>query len=216
MTTVGYGDQVPRSSAGYVIVSLLMIVSALYMAMPIGIVGSAFNRVWEDRDRLLLLQRFREHLGQKGYTAKDIPELFLFFDEDKDGGLSLKEFTQMMSSVQLGIHEDRLVKLFHVFDRNGNGSVDDAELVRVLFPKTFCEIYGPLQRARKERRHSVQGFPVRRQEVTEINAFRPSVVLSPAPCAVGDDALSEPSSFPSENVHYENPLDNPHERAVSL
>merc|ERR1719480_325837 len=85
MSTVGYGDSVPKSVPGYVIVYVLIVFSALYMAMPLGIVGNAFNSVWEDRHRILLLTRAREHFSQKGYTAKDIPELFILFDADRDG-----------------------------------------------------------------------------------------------------------------------------------
>lgn len=38
---------------------VLMIVSAMYMAMPLGIVGKAFGSVWDDRHRLLLMERLR-------------------------------------------------------------------------------------------------------------------------------------------------------------
>ena len=36
-----------------------MIVSAMYMAMPLGIVDKAFGSVWDDRHRLLLMERLR-------------------------------------------------------------------------------------------------------------------------------------------------------------
>jgi len=175
MSTVGYGDTVPRTPAGYAVVSVLMIISALYMAMPIGIVGSAFNRVWEDRDRLLLLHRMRTHLDENGYDARDIPELFFLFDENKDGNLSYPEFRQMMTGLQMGLSDERLVQLFHAFDHNGTGSVDDVEFVRRLFPQAFCQIYGPApQRDSNSSSTSSQGgVPRRRRGVTSVTAFRP-------------------------------------------
>lgn len=170
MTTVGYGDTVPKSVAGYVIVSVLVIFSALYMAIPIGIVGNAFNRVWEDRDRLLLLHRIRLHLGQKGYDAVDIPELFFLFDQDSDGQLSFAEFCQMMCGLKLGLNEDRMVRLFHAFDNNGSGGVDDVEFVRRLFPQAYCQVYGPTP-IHVDTPPS-QRTTARRPAVTNVGAFR--------------------------------------------
>lgn len=55
MSTVGYGDISPVTILGRAISVMLMVVSGLYMAIPIGILGNAFSSVWEDRDRLLVL-----------------------------------------------------------------------------------------------------------------------------------------------------------------
>merc|ERR1711874_350023 len=114
--------------------SALIICGTLYMAIPFGIVGGSFNRVWEDRDRLLLMQRTRDRLRQWGYTPQDIPELFYAFDMNKNGDLSLKEFCKMLSEMQLGISEERIVALFQTFDVDGSGSIDAREFVRALFP----------------------------------------------------------------------------------
>merc|ERR1712176_418229 len=46
MTTVGYGDVTPVSMQGALLVSILVISSVLYMAMPLGIMGSTFTRIW--------------------------------------------------------------------------------------------------------------------------------------------------------------------------
>mmetsp|Transcript_119027 Transcript_119027/g.188514 ORF Transcript_119027/g.188514 Transcript_119027/m.188514 type:complete len:152 (-) Transcript_119027:32-487(-) len=141
MTTVGYGDATPVSEPGQVIACVLSISSALYMAIPLGIVGNAFSHVWEDRDRLLLMSRTRDCLMQVGYTATSIPQLFLMYDSDKDGQLTLAEFRSMLQEMQIGIGEDRIFKLFQTFDADGSGAVDDREFVRELFPKNFAEIY---------------------------------------------------------------------------
>merc|ERR1740117_1623223 len=84
MSTVGYGDATPSTTAGHLVTGLLIVLSALYMAIPLGIVGNAFNKVWEDRDQLLLVQR--------GYKAKDMPTFFAVYatcppdvDMDEEG-----------------------------------------------------------------------------------------------------------------------------------
>mmetsp|Transcript_15495 Transcript_15495/g.48919 ORF Transcript_15495/g.48919 Transcript_15495/m.48919 type:complete len:632 (+) Transcript_15495:70-1965(+) len=191
MSTVGYGDTVPMSGPGHLLVAILVIASALYMAMPIGIIGSAFNRVWEDRDRLLLMQRMREQIYQKGYAARDIPELFFLFDADRDGQLSFHEFHQMVSAIQLDISAERTVRLFDTMDRDGSGMIDDREFVRVLFPRAFCEIYNPLQRPapfpEHEHGRDIQesggsgALQQRRQAVTSVAAFRSSPSFSSPP-----------------------------------
>jgi hypothetical protein len=93
MTTVGYGDIVPVDYRGFFVVSVLVITSMLFMAMPLGIIGSAFTEVWSNRDAVLLISRTREHLVKWGYSAQDIPLLFAMADSDGDGELELDEFT---------------------------------------------------------------------------------------------------------------------------
>merc|ERR1712176_933063 len=76
MTTVGYGDVIPISLPGSIITSALIVITVLYMAVPLGIIGNAFTQTWNDRDRILLTHRTRDRLRQWGYGARDIPVLF--------------------------------------------------------------------------------------------------------------------------------------------
>merc|ERR1711862_708540 len=113
------------------------------MAIPLGIVGGSFGTVWGDRDRRLLVHRTRKRLLQWGYTPEDIPELFCFFDRDRDGLLTLHEFIRMINQMKLGISEERVIQLFRTFDGDGSGTIDDEEFVGALFPEHYAEIYRP-------------------------------------------------------------------------
>lgn len=139
MTTVGY--QTPETVAGHLVVSAQMVLSLLYMAMPIGVLGNAFTNVWADRDRILLIDSARSRLDQWGYTARDIKGIFKHFDKDGDGELSLSEFKNMISEMEVGIKEDRVVGLFETIDKDGGGSIDIKEFVKALFPESFHELF---------------------------------------------------------------------------
>lgn len=139
MTTVGY--QTPETVAGHLVVSAQMVLSLLYMAMPIGVLGNAFTNVWADRDRILLIDSARSRLDQWGYTARDIKGIFKHFDKDGDGELSLSEFKNMISEMEVGIKEDRVVGLFETIDKDGGGSIDVKEFVKALFPESFHELF---------------------------------------------------------------------------
>lgn len=144
MMTIGYGDITPKSDVGSIVVSVLIVCSVLYMAMPLGIVGQMFSQVWEQRDRILLMKRTRAALIQWGYQAHDIPMLFDLFDTDGDGYLTLQEFQQMIEFLDIGMSRSRVGRLFDTFDVDGGGTVSDAEFVRGLFPSEYHELFAPV------------------------------------------------------------------------
>jgi len=146
VSTVGYGDVTPKSSAGTLVMAILVICSVLYMAMPIGIIGNEFTHIWEDRDRILLMIRTRERLLQWGYTARDMARVFRRFDESSDGLLHIHEFRRMMNEMQVGLSPERIVELFDSIDKDGSGSIDVKEFLHSLFPSEYCDIYGALGR----------------------------------------------------------------------
>jgi len=139
MTTVGY--YTPASPEGYILISLVIVSSSLYMAIPLGIVGSVFSKVWEDRHRLLLMQRTRARILQGGYAAKDIPELFRLFGSEGDR-LTLASFRKMLSQMRIGFNEGRIVELFQSFDKDASGTVEPKEFIHALFPGAYAEMYG--------------------------------------------------------------------------
>merc|ERR1711964_836116 len=120
---------------GSTIVAVLVLSSVLFMAMPLGIIGSCFNNVWVDRDRILLMQRTRDRLRQWGFNAADIPELFKLVDRDGDGGIALQEFQRLIRHMRIGLSEERIVQLFETFDSDDSGTIDLYEFVRCLFPR---------------------------------------------------------------------------------
>jgi len=141
MTTVGYGDITPVSVEGHCVVSLLMIISVLYMAIPLGIVGHAFTQVWEDRDRILLVKKTQAALLQWGYTANDIPLVFSIFDSLGQGELNLADFRRMINQMCIGLGEKRIVQLFQSFDKDEDGFITDREFVKSVFPMAYHEVY---------------------------------------------------------------------------
>lgn len=141
MSTVGYGDVSPVSPGGTIITAILIIISVLYMAMPIGIIGQTFGSIWHSRDRILLMRQTRKRLLQWGYTVEDIPIIFALFDQDNDGEVDLQEFRTMLKEMGLGIREERVLALFDFLDVDAGGAIDDKEFVRNVFPQEFHRLY---------------------------------------------------------------------------
>jgi len=141
MTTVGYGDVSPETAAGYSVITVLMVISSLYMAIPIGIVGGAFNEVWGNRDRLLLMHRMRDAFVQEGYSAESMVKIVSLFDSDGDGELAIDEFRMMLHSMHVQISDERVLLLHESIDKDGGGTVNVGELINCLFPKAYGEFW---------------------------------------------------------------------------
>lgn len=92
ITTVGFGDVVPSTESGLFLTSILMVVSSLYMAMPLAVIGHSFNTIWAHRKRILLLNKTRSRLHKWGFGAYEMPRLFGLFDLDQSAEVDLPEF----------------------------------------------------------------------------------------------------------------------------
>lgn len=134
MTTVGYGDISPITGPGRCLTVMLMVMSSLYMAIPIGIVGHAFSVVWEDRERLLLMQQLRRRISQAGFTAKDLVELFEELDDDGNGQLSFEEFREFLPMMQISLTDEVTMRVFETLDGDGEGAIDFEEFLLGVFP----------------------------------------------------------------------------------
>lgn len=142
VTTTGYGDVMPMNNYGRTVHIVTVVASALYMSIPLGIIGNAFSDVWQNRGHLLLKRKARESLMLQGLTAKEIPVLFKMFDLDRNGTLDEDEFEWMFQVMKLGLSEDRRQQLFSMFDDDHSGAISDKEFVRHLFPESFKHLYG--------------------------------------------------------------------------
>jgi len=140
ITTVGVAQ--PTTDVGHVVLSALLLVSVLFMSMPIGILGNAFTQVWKDRDLILLSITTRDSLAQAGYAVKDIEVVFRIFDNHSKGELSIEEFQAMIAELRVDLPEDRLVEVFDLMDKDGDGNIHHKEFLHLLFPRTYYDLYG--------------------------------------------------------------------------
>jgi len=133
MSTVGYGDISPVTEIGRALSVLLMIISSLYMAIPIGIVGNAFSSVWADRDRLLVLQHMRRRITRAGCTAMDLVEMFNELDEDGNAQLSFEEFKEFLPMMHINMSDEVALRVFNSFDDDGDG-INFQDFLMGVFP----------------------------------------------------------------------------------
>eukprot|EP00429_Kryptoperidinium_foliaceum_P127063 CAMPEP_0176332338 /NCGR_PEP_ID=MMETSP0121_2-20121125/77022_1 /TAXON_ID=160619 /ORGANISM="Kryptoperidinium foliaceum, Strain CCMP 1326" /LENGTH=218 /DNA_ID=CAMNT_0017675227 /DNA_START=287 /DNA_END=940 /DNA_ORIENTATION=+ len=123
MSTVGYGDISPVTDIGRALTMNLIVLASLYTAIPIGIVGNAFSKVWEDRDRLLLMQQLRQRISRGGYTPRDLADMFRTLDEDGNGQLSFEEFRELLPMMHITMTDTVAFRVFETFDDDGEGSI---------------------------------------------------------------------------------------------
>lgn len=174
MTTVGYGEVTPTTPQGKIITLVLVVASALYMAVPIGIVGSAFDQVWKDKDKLLIVNHVRERLHVLGIGAHDIPYLFGRFGGM--GVMTLEDFQLMMAQMHLSIPDEKQLELFGSFDTDGSGEIGPKEFVRGFFPKAYAQIYGTATRESFAAEQTAAGAKAAEQERQD--ALTKSTVLT--------------------------------------
>mmetsp|Transcript_41469 Transcript_41469/g.119560 ORF Transcript_41469/g.119560 Transcript_41469/m.119560 type:complete len:574 (-) Transcript_41469:348-2069(-) len=134
MSTVGYGDMSPESEVGRLLTSSLIVLASLYTAIPIGIVGHTFSQVWEERERLLLLQQLRRRIARAGHTPRDLEKMFDAFDEDGNGQLSFDEFKALLPIMRINMPDTVAFRVFETFDDDGAGSLNLQEFLMGIFP----------------------------------------------------------------------------------
>merc|ERR1712151_253471 len=112
ITTVGYGNVTPETHSGKFVASVLSIIGVLYMAMPLTIVGTAFDETWKNRDMIILGGLMRQRMLQWGMSEKDLDAMFKHFDDDASGELDIDEFCSMVMEMQPALSKGSILQLF--------------------------------------------------------------------------------------------------------
>jgi len=153
ISTVGYGDVTPSTKCGAALVSILMVVSQLYMAMPFGIIGYNFTIIWGRRTQILLLNMIRDRLAKQGFGAYEIPRLFELFDLDDSAEFDMEEFQLLFREMDMGFKEDDIVELFKTIDKDANGTIDEKEFVKTVYPNEYRYLYGKSRKGDRASRY---------------------------------------------------------------
>ena len=92
MTTVGYGEYSPNTDAGRVVTVCAMLVGVLFVSMPLAIVGNNFCLVWEDKERVVFVEKLKEQLLIRNIGMNEMAKTFQLLDADDSGLMSFSEF----------------------------------------------------------------------------------------------------------------------------
>mmetsp|Transcript_55282 Transcript_55282/g.103675 ORF Transcript_55282/g.103675 Transcript_55282/m.103675 type:complete len:535 (-) Transcript_55282:136-1740(-) len=162
MTTVGYGDFYPVSLGGYVAVSVLTLISVMFLALPVGIIGNEFCACWQGRSRVLLVNRVRKALDKWGFKPKDVQSLFEYVDESGVGSLDVGEFVELISQMRVGISVENALQIFMLFDDDKSGTLDYKEFLRHIFPQEHAETQQGLtldmRKSRKSKNNAIMAL----------------------------------------------------------
>ena len=135
MTTVGYGDYSPQSTAGKLVMGFIMIVGVTIIAMPIAIVGNNFSRAWDERTLLLISQKTKMSLLNTGGSPVDVVKAFEKFDENGSGACSYEEFKHAVTQkLGLRLSGHRLRSMWRTLDTDESGQIKIREFAAAIFP----------------------------------------------------------------------------------
>lgn len=133
MTTVGYGDVSPNTHVGKGITVAAMIFGVLFLAMPLSIVGNNFVEVWNDRERVIFIEKMKESLLHNQIKKDTFQAAFDELDKDGSGSLSFKEFKLALNNLQLNWPPKQLLKLWNAIDSDKSGEIQKNEFMNLLF-----------------------------------------------------------------------------------
>jgi hypothetical protein len=107
----------------------------IFLAMPLSIVGSTFEQVWDERQVFQMQRRLRQLLAESGVEPGDAVTAFRQMDAGGDGAISRTEFDSFLAThnFALGVGERRAV--WAALDTDRSGTLSLAEFIERAFPE---------------------------------------------------------------------------------
>lgn len=57
---------------------------------------------------------------------------FRIYDDSGDRSLDIKEAKKAADELRIGLNDEECLRAFHIFDRDGNGTIDYEEFLRTI------------------------------------------------------------------------------------
>ena len=145
ITTVGYGEA-PITVGGKLFDTCFMLLGVIYLAVPLGVIGTEFNLVWRYRDIFLVIEDTKKRLQLFGLPPDDLEMVFRVFDLKIDNHIDFQEFIVTLHKIGIAttFTRSRTHAMFELLGaRNSRSRVSVhsfAKSMRIgrLFPQTIC------------------------------------------------------------------------------
>ena len=132
MTTVGYGDVTPLTDGGRIVTVMAMLFGVLFISMPLAIVGNNFCLVWDDKERVIFVEKLKEQLALRGMGPSDMLATVEAMDADGSGMLSFREFLAALNLLEIKMSANRLAVLWRTLDTDHSGDVSLINFMEVI------------------------------------------------------------------------------------
>lgn len=134
MSTVGYGDVVPKTTLGRALSSVSICFGLIFLAMPLAVIGQSFTDSWNKRDRIFFSLRCQEEFGDYHRLMSEVAErAFKSFDLDADGFVTCPEFMNGLDRLGMtNLTKKQVWGLWSAIDKDTNGVLDYNQFVSFM------------------------------------------------------------------------------------
>mmetsp|Transcript_92188 Transcript_92188/g.246474 ORF Transcript_92188/g.246474 Transcript_92188/m.246474 type:complete len:731 (-) Transcript_92188:99-2291(-) len=143
VSTVGYGDVKPTTDTSKILAAVLIIIGILYMAVPLTVVGNAFEHVWANRALVDTLHKARRRLRIDAIDALTFEQIFVDVAERRAPEIPNRPHTQpvldalgfviLLRVVGITFAVRRLRFTFNFLDEEGLGYATFRQVARTLY-----------------------------------------------------------------------------------
>ena len=102
---------------------MAMLFGVLFISMPLAIVGNNFCLVWDDKERVIFVEKLKEQLALRGMGPSDMLATVEAMDADGSGMLSFREFLAALNLLEIKMSANRLAVLWRTLDTDHSGDV---------------------------------------------------------------------------------------------
>ena len=134
LTTNSYASPVPGTDLGRAVTLGAMIFGVLFLSMPLAIVGQNFTAIWDDRERIVFIEKVKDTFIKDGdVTAEALAEAFEKIDFDGSGTITRKELRLALRGMGMRLGDVSLAQLWHAIDHDKSGEIDQHEFIKLFF-----------------------------------------------------------------------------------
>lgn len=137
VSTVGYGDLGPQTSAGRFFVVIVILCGILFLAMPLSSVGGSFDRAWDSRLMVKLTRLMRQLAVENNLgNVRNCQRAFEHLASPTDGRIAYDAFAAFVrETLCLRLTNIEMIRLWQQLDLRKVGSIAISEFTELFFPE---------------------------------------------------------------------------------
>ncbi|KAK3239069.1 hypothetical protein CYMTET_50975 [Cymbomonas tetramitiformis] len=135
ISTAGVGEEVPTSSSGKACMLSSIICGIFFIAMPLAVIGNNFTKVWDEKERMLLIIALRSKMDEMQIDELAVYQTFVKQDVERSGTLDYFQFKSALFELVPDCEPGHLKQVFKSFDVEKENEISLNALWGTMFPE---------------------------------------------------------------------------------